>query len=231
MSQQHIPKYVTDCEWDSIAKVQSRIITIIDLYRQVFKRNSIPDDKQYWSMCGAHFNRDGPLKGELGHLTETGLISPTQFNGVDRELSIIEANQDLHPDINWFHGDFLEVMEEEYLEGRFNPVIINYDGVMQPKRGSSYLKDIMKFIDHNISDELLLIANFILINPYTFEEKYQYTIHDAIKALKDIYWIPKHWGTMHQAYVYPGSSKNNRTEMGMIMFIKEKHNPSETQFD
>lgn len=174
-------------------------------------------------MCGAHFNRDGPIKGELGHLVETGLISTTQFNGVDREETIIKANRDLHSNINWFHGDFLDVMKQETLNHHFNPAIINYDGVMQPKRGAAYLKDIMKFIDHNVSDHLLLISNFILINPYTHAEKYQFTIHDAIKKLKDIYWFPNHWKVIPQAYVYTGVGKNNRTQMGMIMFIKDIH--------
>jgi hypothetical protein len=175
-------------------------------------------------MCGAHFNESGSIKGELGHLSEAGLISPKQFNGVDRELSIIINNRKLHPNINWFHGDFLEIMEEKCLEGNFNPAIINYDGVMQPRKGTIYLKDIMKFIDCNVEDKVLLITNFILVNPYTSSKKYKFTIEDVLKKLSKIYWIPSHWGVFPQAYTYPGSSPNNATEMGMIMFNKKEHN-------
>jgi hypothetical protein len=221
----YTPKYIDNCEWDSINKVQSRIITIIDLYRHVFKREKIPEEKQYWSMCGAHFNKDGPIKGELGHITEVGLISPIQFNGVDRESDIIEKNRKLLPNIKWYHGDFLDVMEAAEKKGDFDPAIINYDGVMQPNFGTKYLKQIMKFIDYNVINELLLIANFILINPYTYAENTRFTIYDVMERMKKIYWFPKHWKIVPQAYTYPGASKNNKTVMGMIMFIKDIHDP------
>lgn len=219
-----VPGYVHNCQWDSIQKVQSRIITIIELYRYIFKRKSIPPTKQYWSMCGAHFNKHGPLNGEFGHMTESGLIQPHQFHGIDRELSIIGTNKQLFPKTKWYCGDFLEVMEKKLIRGKFHPRIINYDGVMQPKFGTQYLKLIMKFIDHNIKDKLLLVTNFILTNPYTHSDDYAFTISDTLKQLSSIYWLPDHWVIVPQAYTYEGSSLNNRTEMGMIMFVKEEHN-------
>ena len=222
-SDSHLKKYINNSDWDSIGKIQSRTITIIELYRKVFKRDCLPDEKQYWTMCGAHFNRDGPLVGEFGHIIKDKLIKPYQFYGIDREKIIIDNNIKMYPDVKWIHGDFLEIIESTHLRGEFNPEIINYDGILQPKNGTKYLKFIMKFIDHNISNSLLLISNFILVNPYTYDQKYRYTIDNTIDRLKQIYWFPKHWNVIPQAYVYPGASKNNKTEMGMIMFVKEKH--------
>jgi len=213
------PNYVLNCDWDCTAKVQSRIITIIHLYRDIFGVVSIPKGKQYWTMCGAHFNAHGDLDGELGHLLKSGLIRPHQFHGVDREAIIIQRNSDMFPRVKWYHGDFLEVMESRT---NFNPAIINYDGVMQPRFGVRYLKSILKFIDHNIEDELLMIANFLLTNPYTYNEKLTFSIEDTIKELSSIYWIPDHWEIIPQAYTYKRGRGSNSL-MGIVMFIKNKH--------
>jgi hypothetical protein len=213
------PNYVWNCDWDCIEKVQSRSITIIDLYRKIFGNSSIPEGKQYWTMCGAHFNEYGFIKGELGHITESGLIQEDQFNGVDREEVIIKINRILSPIAKWYHGDFLETMEDQI---NFNPAIINYDGVMQPKYGTRYLKTILKFIDFNVEDELLLTSNFLLTNPYTWNDKYIFSIDDTIRELSSIYWFPNHWLIVPQAYVY-GKGKGYSSQMGMIMFVKKKH--------
>ena len=215
------PRYVLDCEWDCEEKVQSRSISIINLYRDIYGKDSIPAEKQYWTMCGAHFNKQGKINGEFGHVTETGLIRPDQFFGIDREEVIIENNSKLYPDANWFNGDFLEVMES--YDG-FNPAIINYDGVMQPRFGSQYLKSIMKFIDYNVETSLLLISTFLLTNSYAYNTELKFTIEFVINELSSIYWIPDHWIMIPQAYLY---SRSRTSRMGMLMFIKNEHSVNE----
>lgn len=218
------PNYVAYSKWDSQKKKDSRDITIVGLFREIFGLNKIPKDSQYWTMCGAHFNAiDGKLDGEFMHLIKRGLITTEQFFGVDREEEIIDRNRELYPDVNWIHGDFLEVMKTYYHDKNFNPAIINYDGVMQPKFGAQYLRDILKFIDFNIPNELILVANFILTNPYSRNEKLKFTPGQTVKALSDIYGFPKHWHPIDQLYSYLGSSINNVCNMGVIMFVKEQH--------
>ena len=217
------PNYVNNCRWDSVGKIDSRTIGIIQLYREIFEEESIPRKNQYWTMCGAHFNRSGPIRGELGHLTDDKLIVSQQYFGVDREKEIIISNAKIHPNVRWLCGDFLDCMERYKTANKFNPRIINYDGVMQPRHGTMYLRKIMKFIDYNVPSEILLVANFVLVNPYTRNQKYRFTINQTIQMLKKIYIAPKHWTVIPQAYVYPGTNTNNYTEMGMIMFYKDNH--------
>lgn len=214
--------YVVDAVWDDPKKIASRKEAIILTYNEFFKRSSIQPNKQYWTMCGAYFDSKGTqLHGELGQLIESNLITPDQFHGVDREKSIIQKNQKLFPNIKWFHGDFKEIMGEFSIQNKFNPAIINYDGVMQPKFGSQYLKSILKFIDNNVHDQLLLITNFVLRSPY--RKQIQFNPIDVINQLLKIYWFPDHWYIKPQAYTYEGSGKRSQSEMGMIIFVKNKH--------
>jgi len=218
-----IPNYVDNCQWDSDLKKNSRVIAIISMYRQFFNER-LPPDKQYWSMCGAHFNKKGEINGELGHMKDEGLIQPDQFHGVDEVKRIIDRNRKIHPDVKWYHGDFLETMEEiSTIDGKFNPHIINYDGVMLPKFGTQYLSSILNFIDDNVEGELLLTSNFVLKSPYRSNPKYKFTIHDAIAELVKAYWLPDHWDIYPQSYVYKGASIFAKTEMGILLFVKEKH--------
>lgn len=226
------PNYVSNAKWDCIEKVHSRIITIIDLYKHIFDKQFIPHSEEYWSMCGAHFNPQRKLKGELGHLCESKLIKPEQYFGVDREQFVIEGNQKILPNINWILGDFYEVIEKAVLDKQFNPAIINYDGVMQPKFSVQYLKKIFKIIDYNVSKELLLVANFILTNPYlhTTNKKFNFTIQDTINILLEQYWIPDHWDVFPRAYQYRSPSRGANATMGIIMFIKKEHDPKNIQW-
>jgi len=214
--------YIKNAQWDSKTKRKSRFHNVIKLYETAFGVKSIPEGKQYWSMCGAHFNDDGPLKGEFGQLLEYGLIHKDQYFGVDIEEEIIEKNQELYPDTNWINNDFLESMMESKRKGEFNPSLINYDGIMQPEFGSQYFRNILSFIDYNVSNELLLIASFVLENPYSNSKRRSYTIDDVAHNITKRYLIPKHWVASPIAYIY----QNLRTKMGVIAFAKYEHDPT-----
>ena len=226
MPHSQLPNYIRAGPWDSIGKKNARQVTIIDTYRRFFDKH-IPADKQFWSMCGAHFNAKGlPLLGELGFLLKNGLVDKNQYFGVDREDSIINKNEELFPDTNWIKGDFIDSMELYLHNKNFNPAIINYDGIMQPKLGSRDFKRILKFVDYNFGDELLLASTFILTNPYSGAEKVTFDINDAINEIISIYWIPDHWTILPQAYVYSGIT----SKVGVILFVKEEHDINNITF-
>jgi len=222
MPRHRIAKYITDSPWDSDIKKQARELTIIDMYKHFFG-DKLPSDKEYWSMCGSHFTENGqPISGELGFLLEHGLITSNQYRGVDQEDSIIEKNRKLFPDINWMSGDFVDTMITNMSEGNFNPAVINYDGVMQPRFGVRYLKRVFSMIDNNFGDEVMVASNFTLTNPYTNDPKVTYTIEDTMNELAKVYWFPDHWTVFPHACVYSGSRKGS-VKMGVIIFIKCKH--------
>ena len=215
--------YIKSPRWDDPQKVNSRTEAIILPYRHYF-HNSIPTPKQYWTMCGAHFDETGKLKGECGQLTQDGLIKPEQFHGVDREESIIKKNKKHYPEINWYCEDFRDAMAEAAIEGWFNPAIINYDGVMQSRSSAKYLKRILNFIDNNVHEELLLVANFLLNSPYKSNVgSHCETGSEVIDELLRIYIFPDHWTVHPTYYEYPGTDKRSKSWMGMFAFVKEPH--------
>lgn len=206
--------------WDRKPKYNSRIITIIEAFFRIFKKRSLPKDRQFVTLCGKQTRNGQQIRGELNHLINGNLILPYQYIGIDREKEIIEQNEKVYPGINWIHGDFLEVLENMILEGVFNPSIINYDGVMQPRKSSQYLKKIMSLLDYNFSPEVMLVTNFVLTNPYINSDRLDFNIHDALKELKSIYSIPDHWELHEESYSY----KHSKADMGVLIFIKHEHN-------
>lgn len=211
--------YIQDSPWDSPKKRVARWITVIELYRELFQRDALPKDQQYWSLCGAHTKMNQPVKGELGHLLENGLIHKNQYCGVDREKIIIKKNRIHFPDVNWIHGDFIEEMETAISDGNYRPGIINYDGVMQPRNSIQYLKKILNNIDYNVRNELMLVTNFVLWNPYNPSEKMKYDVSDVLSELKQVYWMPDHWDFYPETYIYSYS----HAKMGVFIFVKREH--------
>lgn len=98
---------------------------IIGCYRKLTGLNSIPQDCGYWTFCARQENVEG---AEIVQLVNSGLILKNQFYGIDYDLKnegIIEYNRQQHPEANWFKGDWLEIIEENY--ELFNPAIIYFD--------------------------------------------------------------------------------------------------------
>ena len=212
------PNYVHNATWDAGPKVESREITIIEFFRFFYELVSIPF--QYWTMAGSHTRRGEQIMGEADQLLKKKLILPYQYYGVDREEEIIKCNREVHPELNWIHDDFYEAIRKAILAGTFNPSIINYDGVIQPKYSSQYLKRLLTLLDYNISNEVMLVTNFVLTNPYSRSKKLNFNIEDAIEELNKMYAIPDHWHVYKKSYRYTQS----QADMGVLIFLKESHN-------
>jgi hypothetical protein len=213
--------YVDHARWDQERKRNARYNSIIRTYKKFWQRSSIPDDRQYWTMCGAHYNEEeGKLQGELGHILEHDLIHPEQFFGIDYNSAIIKKNKFYYPHINWIFGDFIRTIEKSIRENNFNPAIINYDGVMMPKYASKYLKKLFKLIDYNISKSVLLSTTFVLQNSYnpTIRNDPQ----DCMKFIKKEYWIADHWLPLKKMIPY---NTSKHTDMIVIVWLKCEHDP------
>lgn len=219
--------YDINPNWDTVQKKEARRCSVIVPYHILTGRESLPKYKQYWTMCGAHYQvEDGhilPSPGELGQLISGKLITPSQWRGVDREQTVIDNNKSFSPDVWWKCGDFYDVMKAECANGKFNPGLINYDGVMSPKYSVPYLVKIMSLIDYNVHDSLVLIANFVLKNPYrtNLTSKPQ----AVFSILKKHYAFPDHWKILPLHWNYRGgASKHSSSGMGTFVFLKDKHN-------
>jgi hypothetical protein len=221
--------YVDNPIWDDPKKVQSRHEAIISAYQKHTGNSSLPADKQYWTICGAHYSKTDtgfcPVKGELGQLLDEHFITENQFHGVDINPEIIEKNRLFYPNINWFCGDFCDTIEEHIVNGKFNPGFINFDTPMQTKFGIRHLKRLMQLIDHNIHDGLVLSANFMLNNPYRSRKGIDGV--QAIEHLLKIYYVPDHWTLDPEYYRYYGTGDRSHSVMGTFIFVKKKHSKIE----
>jgi hypothetical protein len=109
-------------EYDSLKNKIIEREEIVNVYRKLSMKDSIPDGKQYWTLC----NKQSKKKtSEINQLVSVGLINKVQFYGVDRDPLIIKSNQKNHNDANWFNGEWDSIIPEKlYI---FNPEIIFFD--------------------------------------------------------------------------------------------------------
>lgn len=222
--------YHKDPNWDTERKQQARLATIIAPYRRLFGQ-ALPTDKQYWTMCGAHYRfvDESVVRGmgEMTQLVEAELLQPHQFVGVDRDGTIIENNRQVYPEIMWLHGDFYAVMAEAASKHHFNPAVVNYDGVMESKFGTRYMAQIMQFLDHNTEGDLLFVANFVLQTPYRKQqETHGREIIDSLVK----HYIPRdHWHLVDTYYAYRGgANQRSHTTMGSVILAKIGHDMKRT---
>lgn len=220
--------YLSSCHWNTPRKVDSRRDTILEPYRAIFGA-AIPPDREYWTMCGGQFVQEGSSfrridNGEFGQLFGTGLFTRPQFRGVDRDSSIISHNRALYPGVSWYCGDFLGTMEEAASDGQFNPAIINYDNVQEPPRCADGLRRIVRFLDNNVSHELMLVCNVVLSNPYGRARPY--TPEEVTRELfyRKGYAFADHWSVLDHYYEYRGgASDQSKCRMGTFIFVKQPH--------
>lgn len=221
--------YIDDAQWDDKEKKRYRQECIIGPTQKLFG-TSLPPDKQYWTLCGAHFNKKTrtPLKGELGHAVDSGLIQPNQFHGVDHAVDasgkpiIIPQNRKFYPRANWHQGDFLEQMKKANKDKKFNPAVVNFDGVQQVKFSSSYVSKMFSFFDRAVPGAMLLVTSVILKSPYPRQKERDG--NEFIEALVDCdpFWA-NHWKWSDVYYFYPGTGARSKTVMGVFTFVKEPH--------
>jgi hypothetical protein len=210
-------------DWSCPKKQQARLETIISQYRTHFS-HTLPDNKQYWAMCGQCTAENGnPLKGcELLQLLESGLIKPFQFHGVEINPEIHDLNAKAFPDINWHNDDFYRSMVKAKSENNFNPAIINIDLPRTPDGGAGYVSKTLSFLD-DCCDEVLVVANLILRMRYYSSKSGDYVI-DLLNKYPQFRYAFRtgNWSLLNQYYEYNGAGNTgSRTYMGSFVFIKK----------
>jgi hypothetical protein len=202
-------------------KMRARRETIIGPYRQHFS-HSLPESKQYWTMCATHTDDQGELLqgSELDQMLKSGIIILDQFYGVDIEADIIEANAAGIPGPHWHHGDLMDEMSSALRDGKFNPGIVNCDHLLMPHSGgAAYVSRCLQFLaDQN---DLLMVANLILEPPYNeaictpgeyIDELWKHAqFQDAMR---------RGWQYDDAVYVYGGTGRRSSTVLGSIVFWK-----------
>ena len=210
-------------------KEAAREETIISVYRELFG-HSLPEGKQYWSMCSGHTNPDGTFShgSELGQMLKEGLITVDQFHGVDIVEEIIQKNKNALPESNWHHGDFVRMMKKAYLQNSFNPAIINADFVSMSKKASVEVSDIIELLTYIKAKNVMVVSNIMYNNPYgdkriskpldtnPDEILEDYMKHNVFKSS----WKEGEWNLYPDSYFYYGTGKDSRTVMMSSIFYK-----------
>ena len=210
--------------WSGNKKKIAREETIINQYRKIYNRQSIPQDKQYWTMCGNlsdnnnHLNQDS----EYSQIIREGLISPNQFRGVEIDDTIYNRNKQVLPHIEIYKDDFFKTLNRQANQNQFNPAIVNADLINMPEIGAIYISKIIALLSM-VPGEIMLVANLVLDSPYISPTRKKQDIDRFLVNLKNQHKFnsfKRHWNFNNECYKYAGNREHSRTSMGSYIFWK-----------
>ena len=210
--------------WSGNKKIIARQETIINQYRKIYNRQSIPQDKQYWTMCGNlsdnnnHLNQDS----EYSQIIREGLITPNQFRGVEIDDTIYNRNKQVLPHSEIYKDDFFKTLNRQANQNQFNPAIVNADLINMPEIGAIYISKIIALLSM-MPGEIMLVANLVLDSPYISPTRKKQDIDRFLINLKNQHKFnafKHHWNFDNECYKYAGNREHSRTTMGSYIFYK-----------
>jgi hypothetical protein len=153
--------------WSGNKKIIAREETIINQYRKIYNRQSIPQDKQYWTMCGNLSDNNNNINhhSEYAQIIREGLIQPHQFKGVEIDETIYKRNKQVLPNIEIYQDDFFKTLNRQANQNQFKPAIVNADLINMPEIGAIYISKIIALLSM-MPGEVMLVANLVLDSPY-----------------------------------------------------------------
>jgi len=211
--------------WNCPKKTQARKETIIDRYREMSGNHSIPQDRQYWAMCGQCTMEDGSPNdnSELGQMVSSGLITPEQFHGVEIVKETNDMNVAAYPDVNFYLGDFVSVLTSQYGTPGFNPAIINADMIAMKDKAVPFFTRILSVMSKpKVRGDLMVVCNLIrdfgcnlhhqtveeVVDKFCSDDRYAHAMEEA------------DWTVHHSVYDYYGTGKGSRTGLTTFVFYK-----------
>jgi len=206
--------------WGCPKKHKAREETIVNLYRTIFGKPSIPKSKQYWTISGQCSSGDSKVipNCEYDHVVSSKLIKPVQFHGAEIVPEIYEANKTIVGP-NWYLGDFYQTMVAQDNIGNFKPAVVNADLLMMPENGAMYLSKILAFLTALKIKNVMVIGNLILRY-----RQFKFTNEDTVKFLSEDPQFKYamevgQWNIYDQGYTYNGTG-DNRTIMGTVVLTR-----------
>lgn len=207
--------------WDNDDKVEARVKTIIEPYRDVFGEK-LPEGRQYWTLCGQMGDEGGihPFC-ELGHMTRVGLIDPGQFHGVegkeDTHRMNVKALQPSFEGAHLYHGLFLEVLDRELGKGLLRPGIVYLDLIQEPRGAVRELSRLLDLLNQT-RGQTMLVCNMILSNwrRRTLRHTWREVVDQLEKCALFRVAIREGW-EQYQGLVF---TYGTATLMGTIVFVR-----------
>jgi hypothetical protein len=151
-------------DWST--KAAQRFETVIEIYRRITGRRSIPYNRQYWTLCGLY---DSLKEGmELVQVVNEGFAKPIQFYATEaikdvcRESSRVIGRQ--YPEAHIFEGDLVRVMDEHLTKKKLNPEVVYVDTISEPRKAIALLADVIGIVNYT-SGFTMVVCNMIRENP------------------------------------------------------------------
>ena len=195
--------------YSNSAKIKARE-NLMNAYRKITGLHKLPKEKGYWTFCNKQPNIEG---AEIVQLVQNEFLHKSQFFGIDNDIKeegIIEFNKKSHPEANWFCGDWLAVIEENY--DIFNPALVYFD----------YTKTVVKTSCHiylaktmNICPSQTVVAANLMLSDGHSSRRFAPKI--LIESLFKYLRRPQDWTPLEKFYSY----KASRTEMGTFFFTRK----------
>lgn len=179
-------------------KLKARQESIIDAYRYFTNNQSLPKEKEYWTLSAACANNDGSIlpNSDYDHIVKSELITSEQFHGVDNNKSHYLLNKKLPG--NWYHGDFTSTFQDNVK----NPGFLNVD-TMNTFR--VFRRDFYRIIKWSSQwDNVVCAFNFVQNNNYYRDAKCSLEDIVAIMEKDDKLHILNKWSISDRYYEYSG---------------------------
>lgn len=109
--------------YETLSKMEARKV-VIEAYRRHTGRRNLPKEGSYWTLCA---RQTRAVSSEVMQLCDAGLISVEQYNGVDKDPVIIEANKKNYPRAQWHAADWAQVI----CRPEFKPTLVFLDSTWQ----------------------------------------------------------------------------------------------------
>lgn len=210
--------------WALPTKQEVRKKSIIDLYKKLYKRNSIPEDKQYWTLAGDCVRNGELIEGtELSQVTDSGLMTLDQVHSAELSLEIHYSNSQLK-DVTWYNKELSLAIRNAVSNKNFNPAIINYDSTnFLDNKGDLYssFDMIFGFIEYLKIDNVMFIFNAVIDNLYNKHFDYDKLHIELVKNNKNLqkYLQKDNWNVYPEAFIYRG--EKSVAVMGSSIFYKK----------
>jgi hypothetical protein len=205
-------------------KAKARFDTIINTYRELF-HDRLPEEKQYWTLAGPCFDEKGKLGScsEIHQLISSGLITESQYHGIDNGIEIIEKNRIAAPSSNFYHGDFISQLQIAS-RNNFDPGIIHADYTKLKETSVVDTSNIVYLVENSNISDVMIVMNFPWNNPYNGAFKGTINPEEVIELLKNnqrfnASWNDS-WKIYPKCYTYNGTGERSKTTMVTFILVK-----------
>lgn len=211
-------------------KKDARIISIIESYIKFFGQNNLPQDKQYWTLCGQMSHGNELQKYcELNHMVSEKLITPNQFYGVELNKIIHNKNVEIvqtstaykKNNPNLIHGEISQVLNEHLGTNKLNPHIINLDTVSEPKNGVIILAKTMDILNY-VDSPVMVIWNVLMYHSL-YNRKHSWKDVADLLEENSLFRYSYQYGWSQfkkKVFSYKGTGKS-ASKMGIVVFVRK----------